>query len=94
MHPKAHFRHQHWQIGLRANNVAAEILPEDAPVPLCPVMTKFCPKTIAEVFYHVNYVNVNYSVKNSTVDALCGNNRIEYKINSGHLKPKTEFRFN
>ena len=25
---------------------------------------------------------------------LCGNNRIEYKINSGHLKPKTEFRFN
>jgi hypothetical protein len=24
----------------------------------------------------------------------CGNNRIEYKINSGHLKPKTEFRFN
>ena len=25
---------------------------------------------------------------------LCGNNRDEYKINSGHLKPKTEFRFN
>ena len=24
--------------------------------------------TIAEVFYYVNYVNVNYSVKNSTVD--------------------------
>ena len=23
---------------------------------------------IAEVFYYVNYVNVNYSVKNSTVD--------------------------
>ena len=23
--------------------------------------------TIAEVFYNVNYVNVNYSVKNSTV---------------------------
>ena len=25
-------------------------------------------ETIAEVFYYVNYVNVNYSVKNSTVD--------------------------
>ena len=24
--------------------------------------------SIAEVFYYVNYVNVNYSVKNSTVD--------------------------
>ena len=24
--------------------------------------------TIAEVFYNINYVNVNYSVKNSTVD--------------------------
>ena len=23
---------------------------------------------LAEVFYYVNYVNVNYSVKNSTVD--------------------------
>ena len=23
---------------------------------------------VAEVFYNVNYVNVNYSVKNSTVD--------------------------
>ena len=28
---------------------------------------KEAPKTIAEVFYYVNYVNVNYSVKNSTV---------------------------
>ena len=44
LHPKAHFRHQHWQIGLRANNVAAEILPEDAPVPLWPDNAKFCPK--------------------------------------------------
>ena len=24
--------------------------------------------TLAEVFYNVNYINVNYSVKNSTVD--------------------------
>ena len=44
LHPKAHFCHQHWQIGLRANNVAAEILPEDAPVPLWPDNAKFCPK--------------------------------------------------
>ena len=31
LHPKAHFHHQHWQIGLRANNVAAAIRGEDAP---------------------------------------------------------------
>ena len=28
----------------------------------------FLNQTVAEVFYYVNYVNVNYSVKNSTVD--------------------------
>ena len=31
----------------------------------CPL---HCCHTLAEVFYYVNYVNVNYSVKNSTVD--------------------------
>ena len=31
-------------------------------------MNKIISRKIAEVFYDVNYVNVNYSVKNSTVD--------------------------
>jgi hypothetical protein len=29
---------------------------------------KFKYNILAEVFYNVNYINVNYSVKNSTVD--------------------------
>ena len=32
--------------------------------------------------------------KGNKVATPCGNTRIEYKNNSGLLKPKTEFRFN
>ena len=38
------------------------------PMTICTFLTRNSPPILAEVFYYVNYVNVNYSVKNSTVD--------------------------
>ena len=38
------------------------------PMTICTFLTRNSPPILAEVFYYVNYVNVNYSVKNSSVD--------------------------
>ena len=40
-------------------------------VPLMQLVLILIEETLAEVFYNVNYANVNYSVKNSTVDCNC-----------------------
>ena len=51
-------------------NLNENVLPKlSAEVPKATALKSILPKaTLAEVFYYVNYVNVNYSVKNSTVD--------------------------